>query len=138
MPKNDRVAEFSVAGSNADDALIFGHLQRFKPYPLAAHGGVRHSDGAVRIESRGEVISSKVTIIRQPAPRSRGARDSPPRQSVSRLSRRQTLASRISTHAGSQGLATGRAWRICDDRSCKALRKSHRVAEIWRDLDRCR
>ncbi len=61
-----------------------------------------------------------------------------PRQSVSRFSRRQTLASRSSTHAGSQGLATGRAWRICDDRSCKALRKSHRVAEIWRDLDRCR
>jgi len=63
MPKNDRVAEFSVAGSNAYDALIFGHLQRFKPYPLAAHGGVRHSDGAVRIEPRGEVISSKVTKL---------------------------------------------------------------------------
>jgi hypothetical protein len=86
MPKNDRIAEFSVAGSNAYDALIFGHLQRFKRYPLAARG----ASGAVMVQFElnraGEVISSKVT-------KSSGNqlldRDSPPCQSVSRLSRRQ-------------------------------------------------
>ena len=61
LPKNDRVAEFSVAGSNAYNALIFGHLQRFKRYPLAAHG----ASGMVMVQfdlnRAGEVISSKVT-----------------------------------------------------------------------------
>jgi len=61
MPKNDRVAEFSVAGSNAYDALIFGHLQRFKPYPLAAHGASGTVMVQFELDRAGEVISSKVT-----------------------------------------------------------------------------
>jgi len=61
MPKNDRIAEFSVAGSNAYDALIFGHLQRFKPYPLAAHGASGTVMVQFELNRAGEVISSKVT-----------------------------------------------------------------------------
>ena len=37
-PKNERVAQFSVASSNTYNALVFGHLQRFKRYPRAAQG----------------------------------------------------------------------------------------------------
>ena len=61
MPKNDRIAEFSVAGSNAYDALIFGHLQRFKRYPLAAHGAAGTVMVQFELNRAGEVISSKVT-----------------------------------------------------------------------------
>jgi periplasmic protein TonB len=42
-PKNEHVAQFSQAASNAYNALVFGHLQRFKRYPRAlrgAHGTV--------------------------------------------------------------------------------------------------
>jgi periplasmic protein TonB len=61
IPKNDRVAEFSVAGSNAYDALIFGQLQRFKRYPLAAHGASGTVMVQFELNRAGEVISSKVT-----------------------------------------------------------------------------
>jgi periplasmic protein TonB len=42
-PKNEQVAQFSQAASNAYNALVFGHLQRFKRYPRSlrsAHGTV--------------------------------------------------------------------------------------------------
>ena len=61
LPKNDRVAEFSVASSNAYDALIFGHLQRFKRYPLAAHGALGMVMVQFELNRAGEVVSSKVT-----------------------------------------------------------------------------
>jgi periplasmic protein TonB len=60
LPKNDRIAEFSVAASNAYDALIFGHLQRFKRYPLAAHGASGTVQVQFELSRSGEVISSKV------------------------------------------------------------------------------
>jgi periplasmic protein TonB len=60
MPKNDRVAEFSVASSNAYDAQILARLQRFKRYPLAAHGASGTVMVQVELNRAGEVISSKV------------------------------------------------------------------------------
>ena len=61
LPKNERVGKFSVAGSNAYNALIFGHLQRFKRYPLAAHGASGNVLVQFELNRSGEVISSKVT-----------------------------------------------------------------------------
>ena len=60
LPKNDRIAEFTVAASNAYDALIFGHLQRFKRYPLAAHGASGTVQVQFELNRSGEVISSRV------------------------------------------------------------------------------
>lgn len=60
-PKNDRVAAFSVASSNAYNALIFGHLQRFKRYPRAAHGASGTVVVRFELNRAGEVVSSKVT-----------------------------------------------------------------------------
>jgi protein TonB len=59
--KNERIAEFSVASSNAYTALIFGHLQRFKRYPLAAHGASGIVTVRFELNRAGEIISSKVT-----------------------------------------------------------------------------
>jgi protein TonB len=60
-PKNDRLGQFSEAGSNAYNALVFGHLQRFKRYPAAARG----KSGTVVVRSAlnraGDVIESAVT-----------------------------------------------------------------------------
>jgi protein TonB len=39
-PKNDRVGQFTEAGSNAYNALVVGHLEKFKRYPAAAHRAV--------------------------------------------------------------------------------------------------
>jgi protein TonB len=60
-PKSDHVGQFSEAGSNAFNALVFGHLQKFKRYPAAAHG--KSGTVVVRfILSRGgDVIESAVT-----------------------------------------------------------------------------
>jgi periplasmic protein TonB len=59
--KNERVAEFSVASSNAYNALIFGHLQRYKRYPLAAHGASGTVMVRFELNRAGEVVASKVT-----------------------------------------------------------------------------
>jgi protein TonB len=60
-PKTDHVGQFSEAGSNAYNALVFGHLQRFKRYPQAAHG----ASGTVLVKfvlnRAGDVIESAVT-----------------------------------------------------------------------------
>lgn len=61
LPKNAHIGEFTEAGSNAYNALVFGHLQRFKRYPKAAHG----ASGIVMVQfalnRAGEVISSEVS-----------------------------------------------------------------------------
>src|ERR1700758_5553817 len=43
LPKNAKIGEFTEAGSNAYNALVVGHLERFKRYPAAAH----HAAGTV-------------------------------------------------------------------------------------------
>jgi len=60
LPKNERVGEFSEAGSNAYNALVFGHLQRFKRYPSAARGASGTVMVLFELNRAGEVISSKV------------------------------------------------------------------------------
>ena len=61
LPKTEHVGQFSEAGSNAYNALVFGHLQRFKRYPRERRG----ASGTVMVRfvlnRAGEVISSAVT-----------------------------------------------------------------------------
>jgi protein TonB len=61
LPKNARIGEFTEAGSNAYNALVFGHLQRFKRYPLAAHGASGTVLVRFALNRGGEVISSDVS-----------------------------------------------------------------------------
>jgi protein TonB len=60
-PKTDHIGQFSEAGAKAYNALVFGHLQRFKRYPPA----VRGITGTVLVQfvlnRTGDVIESKVT-----------------------------------------------------------------------------
>jgi TonB family protein len=60
-PKNDRLGQFSEAGSSVYNALVFGHLQRFKRYPSAARG--KSGTVVVRfvLNRAGDVIESAVT-----------------------------------------------------------------------------
>jgi len=60
-PKSDRVGEFSQAGSNAYNALVFGHLQKFKRYPSAARGKVGTVVVSFVLNRAGEVTDSAVT-----------------------------------------------------------------------------
>jgi periplasmic protein TonB len=60
-PKDAKVGQFSEAGSNAYNALVFGHLQRFKRYPVAAHGASGTVLVKFALNRAGEVISSEVS-----------------------------------------------------------------------------
>ncbi|HZR90472.1 MAG TPA: TonB family protein [Bradyrhizobium sp.] len=60
-PPTPKVAQFTQAASNAYDALILGHLQRFKRYPPAAHGAVGVVMVRFTLNRAGEVIKSEVT-----------------------------------------------------------------------------
>jgi periplasmic protein TonB len=61
LPKNDHIGQFTEAGAKAYNALVFGHLQRFKRYPPAARG--KSGTVIVRfiLNRTGEVIESAVT-----------------------------------------------------------------------------
>ena len=61
LPKNARIGEFTEAGSNAYNALVFGHLQRFKRYPAAAQGASGTVLVRFALNRAGEVISSDVS-----------------------------------------------------------------------------
>jgi periplasmic protein TonB len=61
LPKNARIGEFTEAGSNAYNALVFGHLQRFKRYPMAANGAAGTVFVRFALNRAGEVISSEVS-----------------------------------------------------------------------------
>ena len=61
LPKNAHIGEFTEAGSNAYNALVFGHLQRFKRYPVAAHGAAGTVLVQFALNRAGEVISSEVS-----------------------------------------------------------------------------
>jgi protein TonB len=60
-PKSDHVGQFSEAGSNAYNALVVGHLQKFKRYPSAAHGKLGKVVVSFVLNRAGEVIDSTVT-----------------------------------------------------------------------------
>jgi periplasmic protein TonB len=59
-PPTPKVAQFSQAASNAYNALILGHLQRFKRYPAAAHGAMGVVTVRFTLNRAGEVIKSEV------------------------------------------------------------------------------
>ncbi len=60
-PKSEHVGRFTQAGSNAYNALILGHLQRFKRYPASAHGAVGTVMVRFVLNRSGEVVKSEVT-----------------------------------------------------------------------------
>lgn len=60
-PPTPKVAQFTQAASNAYDALILGHLQRFKRYPSAAHGAMGTVTVRFTLNRAGEVMKSEVT-----------------------------------------------------------------------------
>jgi periplasmic protein TonB len=60
LPKTEHVGQFTEAGANAYNALVFGHLQRFKRYPLAAHGASGVVVVRFEVNRTGEVIGSEV------------------------------------------------------------------------------
>ena len=60
-PKTENVGQFTQAGSNAYNALVFGHLQRFKRYPPSAHGASGTVVVRFALNRTGEVIESAVT-----------------------------------------------------------------------------
>jgi protein TonB len=61
LPKNAKIGEFTEAGSNAYNALVFGHLQKFKRYPQTAHGASGTVLVRFALNRAGEVTSSEVT-----------------------------------------------------------------------------
>jgi len=61
LPKTERVGQFSQASANAYNALVFGHLQRFKRYPAAAHGAYGTTVLRFELNRAGEVIASEVS-----------------------------------------------------------------------------
>ena len=60
-PKTERVGQITQAGSNAYNALVFGHLQRFKRYPSAAHGASGTVVVRFVLNRAGAVIETAVT-----------------------------------------------------------------------------
>ena len=60
-PRSTKVGEFTQAGSNAYDALVGGHLQRFLRYPKAGGGAVGKVGLQFVIGRDGAVISTEVT-----------------------------------------------------------------------------
>jgi periplasmic protein TonB len=60
-PKTERVGQFTQAGSDAYNALVFGHLQRFKRYPSSARGAQGTMVVRFVLNRAGAVIESTVT-----------------------------------------------------------------------------
>jgi len=60
-PKTEHVGRFSQASANAYNALVFGHLQRFKRYPAAAHGASGTTILRFELNRAGQVIASEVS-----------------------------------------------------------------------------
>jgi protein TonB len=60
-PKTEQVGQFTEAGSNAYNALVFGHLQRFKRYPSSARGAQGTVVVTFVLNRAGAVIESAVT-----------------------------------------------------------------------------
>jgi protein TonB len=60
-PKSEKVGQFTEAGSNAYNALVFGHLQRFKRYPSSARGAQGTVVVTFVLNRAGAVIESAVT-----------------------------------------------------------------------------
>ncbi|MCP3460357.1 energy transducer TonB [Bradyrhizobium sp. CCGUVB23] len=60
-PKTEHIGQFTQASADAYNALVFGHLQRFKRYPSAAHGAAGTVVVQFALDRDGEVVTSVVT-----------------------------------------------------------------------------
>ena len=60
-PPTQHVGQFSQAASNRYDALVVGHLQRFKHYPSAAHGARGRVYAKFALNRAGQVTSVEIT-----------------------------------------------------------------------------
>lgn len=60
-PKSERLGQFTQAASNRYDALIAGHLERFKRYPAAGRGAAGTVLVRFTVNRKGEVTRSEVT-----------------------------------------------------------------------------
>jgi periplasmic protein TonB len=60
-PKTERLGVFSEASANAYNALVFGHMQRFKRYPPSARGASGTTVVRFELNRAGEVVNSTVT-----------------------------------------------------------------------------
>jgi periplasmic protein TonB len=60
-PKTERVGQFTEASANAYNALVFGHIQRFKRYPASARGASGTVMVRFELNRAGGVIGSAVT-----------------------------------------------------------------------------
>ena len=60
-PKTERVGQFTQASANAYNALVFGHMQRFKRYPASARGASGTVVVRFELNRTGDVIGSAVT-----------------------------------------------------------------------------
>ena len=59
-PKTENVGQLTQASANAYNALVFGHLQRFKRYPAAARGAAGTTVIRFELNRAGDVISSEI------------------------------------------------------------------------------
>ena len=60
-PKTERIGQFTQASANAYNALVFGHMQRFKRYPASARGASGTVVVRFELSRTGDVIGSTVT-----------------------------------------------------------------------------
>jgi len=60
-PKTERVGQFTQASANAYNALVFGHMQRFKHYPASARGASGTAVVRFELSRSGADIGSAVT-----------------------------------------------------------------------------
>jgi periplasmic protein TonB len=60
-PKTDRIGQFTEAAAKAYNALVFGHMQRFKRYPASARGASGIVVVRFELNRKGDVIASAVT-----------------------------------------------------------------------------
>jgi protein TonB len=60
-PKTEHLGQFTEASARAYNALVFGHMQRFKRYPASAHGASGTVMVRFELNRAGSVIGSAVT-----------------------------------------------------------------------------
>src|SRR3569833_2506081 len=60
-PKNERAGQFTQAASNVYNALIVGHLDRFKRYPAAARNAVGKTTVRFALNRDGKLIDVAIT-----------------------------------------------------------------------------
>jgi protein TonB len=60
-PKTDRIGQFSEAAARHYNALVFGHLQRFKRYPASARGASGIVVVRFELDRKGAVVATRVT-----------------------------------------------------------------------------